>query len=142
MQFPNPVKRLQTDMTFVSEFFMSCTIAVNVVVFEVATVVARCCVGKVSNNVDVVVADFVVADVVVADVVSDIVVSVVVVDVIADIFVIFAVDSVSVYRKWIYTTYIIKKEIVITNIANEYFKVLAYEILKAFRQKIELITKQ
>ena len=70
MQFPNPVKRLQTDMTFVSEFFMSCTIAVNVVVFEVATVVARCCVGKVSNNVDVVV---------VADVVSD-------------IFVIFAVD--------------------------------------------------
>ena len=120
---------------------MSCTIAVNVVVFEVATVVARCCVGKVSNNVDVVV---VVADVV-ADVVSDIV-DVVVSVVVADISVVFAVDSVffcdSVYRKWIYTTYIIKKEIVITNIANEYFKVLAYEILKAFRQKFELITKQ
>ena len=84
---------------------MSCTIAVNVVVFEVATVVARCCVGKVSNNVDVVVAVFVVVDVFV---VADVVVSVVVVDVIADIFVIFAVDSVffcdSVYRKWIYST--------------------------------------
>ena len=122
---------------------MSCSIAVNVVVFEVATVVARCCVGKVSNNVDVVVV--VVAVVVVADVVSDIV-DVVVSVVVADISVVFAVDSVffcdSVYRKWIYTTYIIKKEIIITNIANEYFKVLAYDILKAFGQKLELITKQ
>ena len=52
---------------------MSCTIAVNVVVFEVATVVVRCCVGKVSNNVDVVVvADFVVADVVAVFVVANV----------------------------------------------------------------------